>query len=83
MDHRVIATLPVVKRVNLRLQESAPAAVASLLGLDRPMPEAPLLFREGLLASPERDDHLLLAADRLDFNYVWTTWRGPRRRWRS
>ena len=25
MDHRVIATLPVVKRVNLRLQESVPA----------------------------------------------------------
>ena len=53
VDHRVIATLPVVTRVNLRLQESAPGAVASLLEPDRQMPEAPPLYRQGLLAFPE------------------------------
>jgi hypothetical protein len=53
VDQRVIATLPVVTRVNLRLQESAPGAVASLLEPDRQMPEAPPLYRQGLLAFPE------------------------------
>jgi hypothetical protein len=55
------------------------AAIADSLGLERPMPAAAPLFREGLLAFPDWDDHLPLPADRLDFDYMWTTWRTGRR----
>lgn len=55
------------------------AAIADSVGLDRPMPKDPPLFREGLLAFPGWEDHLRLPADKLDFNYMWTTWRTGRR----
>jgi len=53
-------------------------AIASNLGLARRRPAAPPLFREGLLAFPEWEDHLPISSSKLDFNYTWTTWRGLR-----
>ena len=50
-------------------------AIAVSLGLNRKMPAAPPLFREGLLAFPEWEDKLPINSDQLDFNYIWTTWR--------
>lgn len=55
------------------------AAIAELVGLDRPMPAHPSLFREGLLAFPDWEEHLPMAAAKLDFNYMWTTWCTGRR----
>jgi hypothetical protein len=52
-------------------------AVAALLGMSRSMPPGPPLFREGLLAFPEWETRLPISADRLDFNHIWTAWRGP------
>lgn len=53
------------------------AAITALLGISRPMPSAPPLFREGLLAFQEWETRLPMSADRLDFNHIWTAWRGP------
>ena len=53
------------------------AAVSALLGTSRPVPAGPPLFREGLLAFPEWDASLPISPDRLDFNHIWTAWRGP------
>jgi hypothetical protein len=52
------------------------AAIAVSLGMDRPQPSAPPLFRDGLLAFPDWEDTLPLPAGRLEFGYIWTTWRG-------
>ena len=53
------------------------AAAAALLGLTRPVPQEPPLFRDGLLAFGEWESRLPIDADRLDFNHIWTAWRGP------
>jgi hypothetical protein len=55
------------------------AALAAMLGFDRAVPKHPPLFREGLLAFPDWEDDLPIGADKLDFNYTWTAWRGVRR----
>ena len=52
------------------------AALAALLGGSRPLPAAPPLFREGLLAFQEWETRLPISADQLDFNHIWTAWRG-------
>ena len=54
------------------------AAIATLLDLPRPMPAGAPIFRDGLLAYPDWEDRLPMPADDLDFNYVWTAWRGRR-----
>jgi Caspase domain len=53
-----------------------PAAVAALLGQPRATPPAPPLFREGLFAFGDWEDRLPMPSDRLDFNHIWTAWRG-------
>jgi len=55
------------------------AAIAAMLDLPRTTPEGVPLFREGLLAFPDWEDQLPLSADRLDFESIWTMWRGIRR----
>lgn len=55
------------------------AAIATMLDLPRPEPTGPPLFREGLLAFEDWDEHLPIPADRLDFAHIWTMWRGRRR----
>ena len=51
------------------------AAIAEMLQGGRTMPAGPPLFREGLIAFPDWENHLPLTADRLDFNHIWTAWR--------
>jgi caspase domain-containing protein len=55
------------------------AAIAASVGLDRPMPAYPPLFRDGLHAFPDWEQALPLPAGRLDYGYVWTTWRAALR----
>jgi Caspase domain len=54
------------------------AAIATLLDLPRPMPGGAPIFRDGLLAYPAWEDFLPMPANDLDFNYIWTAWRGGR-----
>src|SRR5262249_43207595 len=54
------------------------AAISTLLERPRPMPVTAPVFREGLLTYPDWEDRLPMPADALDFNYIWTAWRGSR-----
>jgi hypothetical protein len=50
------------------------AALAALVGLDRPRPSGPPLFTEGLLAYPDWEESLRYPARKLDYGATWTTW---------
>jgi hypothetical protein len=54
------------------------AAIAAMLGLERPMPAAPPLFADGLMAYDDWENSMVMPARKLDRNSTWTTWFGHR-----